>query len=437
MFGANPRKLFTYFLTSVSVGGVIGAAITGLGVYLSKFGGVWLIFFPAATSVAVITFAGIIGLKVAPEAEHTRALQSHRILEIANETLPYLRQGLSFESASPVARIILDRSDAAAVAITSLSTVLGFIGAGSEHHKVGSPIITRATKKVLSGNEAEVLRNQLDIGCPDIDCPLKSAIVVPLDMRGKVAGTLKFYYDHPDKPTESRIALAEGLARLLSTQLELSEIDRQRELASQAELKALQAQINPHFLFNSLNTIAMFTRTNPKEARRLLLQFADFFRKSLEWREDLVPLDQELDYINSYLTLEKARFGDRLRIFEDVDDAAIERRVPALSIQPLVENAVKHGLSLEGHLTVEINARVAGEELLILIKDNGRGIARDELDKVLDFGYGRGGGIGLSNVNERLIGLYGEDYGLSIDSNPGEGTTVRFRIPGTKGSVNA
>ncbi|MHB0977299.1 MAG: histidine kinase [Candidatus Aquicultorales bacterium] len=437
MFGTNPRKLLLYFLASVTVGSGFGFLITGIGVYVSKFGAAWLMFFPAATLVAVFTFAIITILKVMPEAEHTRALQSHLILEIANETLPYLRKGLSFDSASKVAKIILDRCDATAVAITNLSTVLGFVGTGSEHHRVGSPIITRATKNVLKGNEAEVLRSQLDIGCPDIDCPLKSAIVVPLDTRGKVAGTLKFYFDHPDKPTESRIALAEGLAKLLSTQLELSEIDRQRELASQAELKALQAQINPHFLFNSLNTIAMFTRTNPKEARRLLLQFADFFRKSLEWKGELVPLEQELDYINSYLSLEKARFGDRLRVFEDVDDSALECRVPALSMQPLVENAVKHGLSLGGRLTVEINAKVIEGELNILVKDNGKGIPRSELDKVLDFGYGKGGGIGLSNVNERLKGLYGEAYSLAIDSAPGQGTAIRFRIPQSKESVNA
>lgn len=437
MFGTNQRRLLVYLLISVSVGSVLGAALTMLELYLSRFGGAWLTFFLTATAVAVVVFVGIIGLKVTPEAERSRALQSHLILEIANETLPHLRKGLSFESASPVARIILDRSDAVAVAITNLSTVLGFAGVGSGHHRVGSPIITKATKNVIRENELEILQSQPDIGCPDADCPLKSAIVVPLDIRGKVAGTLKFYYDHPDKPTESRIALAEGLARLLSTQLELSEIDRQRELTSQAELKALQAQINPHFLFNSLNTIAMFTRTSPKEARRLLLQFADFFRKSLEWRGNLVPLGQELDYINSYLALEKARFGDRLQVFEDVDAAAIECRVPALSIQPLVENAVKHGLALDGRLTVEINAKLTGDELEISIKDNGRGISGEELDKVLVFGYGRGGGIGLSNVNERLKGLYGEEYALTIDSTPGNGTVVRFRVPTTKEKANA
>ncbi len=432
----NPRKLLLCSMVGIVAIGAIGALLAAMGAL--SFGSDSRFAFALATiAFVIVAFAGLIALKALPEIEHSTALQSHLILETANETLPYLRKGLSFESASRVAQIILDRSDASAVAITNLSTVLGFVGLGSDHHVAGSPIITRATKKAIGDDEPEVLTNQADIGCPDLDCPLKSAIVVPLDIRGKVAGTLKFYYDHPDKPTESRIALAKGLARLLSTQLELSEIDRQRELASQAELKALHAQINPHFLFNSLNTIAMFTRTNPKEARRLLLQFAEFFRRSLGRQGALVTLNQELDYINSYLALEKARFGDRLRVSEDIDEDAGDCQVPALSIQPLVENAVKHGLEREGRLAIEITAKLTGSELRISVKDDGRGIPCEELDKVLDFGYGKGNGIGLSNVNERLRGLYGEESALKIRSKIGAGTEVSFKIPVAKEKVDA
>lgn len=437
MFEINARKLLFYLLGGVIAVSSAGAGLAAFGALSFASGGPRAAFALAAIAFGIIAFTSLIALRAAPEIEHSTALQSHLILETANETLPYLRKGLSFESASRVAQIILDRSDASAVAITNLSTVLGFVGLGSDHHVAGSPIITKATKKAIGDDEPEVLTNQADIGCPDPDCPLKSAIVVPLDIRGKVAGALKFYYDHPDKPTESRIALAKGLARLLSTQLELSEIDRQRELASQAELRALQAQINPHFLFNSLNTIAMFTRTNPKEARRLLLQFAEFFRSSLGRQDALVTLNQELDYINSYLALEKARFGDRLRVFEDVEDASADCQIPALSIQPLVENAVKHGLEREGRLTIEISAKLIGDKLLISVRDDGRGIPSEELDKVLDFGYGKGNGIGLSNVNERLRGLYGEESALKIDSAAGCGTEVSFKIPASKEKIDA
>lgn len=412
--------------------------LTGFVVGLLIWGAELLFRVPIGTISALVlggaTFIGsLLGLFLhnwwKDEPEHAKALMSYQILTIANETLPFLRKGLKAESASKVAQIIWKRSDAIAVAITDKTTVLAFRGVGESHHEAGKPIITRATRESLQFNETRILESREDIGCPTRGCPLQAAIVVPLSMRSQVVGTLKFYYASRDKLTESHISVAGGLAKLLSTQLELSEIDKQTELAVQAELKALQAQINPHFMFNTLNAIAMFCRTKPGKARQLLIQFADFFRKSLEKPGLLISLKKELDYVNSYLEFEQARFEDSLEVKEQIDPSALNVQLPTLTLQPLVENAVKHGASDDRKLTVAISAKIVDSEMIIEIKDNGVGISTKDKENIFLPGFGKGIGVGLHNVNERLKSLYGEEYELKVESEKGKGTTVAMHIP--------
>jgi two-component system LytT family sensor kinase len=232
---------------------------------------------------------------------------------------------------------------------------------GEEHHVVGGPIITRATNEAIVHNEPRILHTKEDIGCPEPNCRLDAAIVVALEMRGQVVGTLKFYYTSDQFLNETQLAMAEGLARLLSTQLELSELERQTELACEMELKALQAQINPHFLFNTINTISAFIRTDPAEARRLLGRFGALYRRTLERAEDMVSLEEELEFVNSYLELEQARFGERLRVVRDTENEALRVMIPAFMVQPLVENAVGYGMRPDGSvLTVTISAHMRG-----------------------------------------------------------------------------
>ena len=276
--------------------------------------------------------------------DHVRALQSHMILEVANAAISYLRQGLNAESAQAVCGIVLAQTEAAAVAITDATDVLGFAGVGEDHHEAGGPIITRATRESIEHNEPRVLATKEEIGCPRKNCRLNAAIVVPLEMRGQPVGTLKFYYTTPRLLNETQIAMAEGLAQVLSTQLELAELERQTELATRMELKALQAQINPHFLFNTINTIAALIRTDPVRARELLREFAAFYRRTLESGDDLIPLELELEQTHRYLMFEIARFGDRVVFEEDVDSAVRRILVPAFIVQPLVENAIAHGM---------------------------------------------------------------------------------------------
>lgn len=353
-------------------------------------------------------------------------------LQIANETLPYLRRGLNQETATYTAEIIQKIADVSAVAITDREKVLAYIGAGADHHLPGGPIITDATKQVVASGELKVIHDRYELNCPHRGCPLESAVIAPLRCQGEVVGTVKLYQTREGDVPPSIVKLAIGVAQLLGMQMELAQLDRQAQLVTKAELDALQAQINPHFLFNTLNTIIMFIRTNPETARRLLIRLAAFFRHSLKRHGHFNSLKEEIEYLNTYLILEKARFRDKLRIVKEIDESLLDYQVPVLTIQPLVENAIKHGiLPKEGQGTVWIRAFLQEneEEMLFEIKDNGVGIPPEKLPLVLRPGYGSGNGVGMSNVHERLKGLFGEEYGLHIESVPGEGTSIKFRVP--------
>jgi len=247
-------------------------------------------------------------------------------------------------------------------------------------------------------------------------------------MRGEAVGTLKFYYTTPRLLNETHVAMAEGLARLLSTQLELSELERQTQLATSMELKALQAQINPHFLFNTINTIASLIRTDPPQARELLREFAAFYRRTLESGEELIPLEVELDYVRRYFHFEKARFGQRVELIERADPELLDVSVPAFIVQPLVENAIQHGMRPEGTLHITLDVRCDADAIRIAVRDDGVGMTADRLEAALKSGSGTGLGIALKNVDDRLRGHFGQDSGVRVESSEGAGTVVALVI---------
>jgi two-component system sensor histidine kinase LytS len=388
-----------------------------------------------ATAVLALVAIGSAVARLATRPDHLKAMQSHHILEIADRSLVYLRRGLDSETAQEVCRLALSESEAAAVAITDTERVLGFAGVGEDHHEVGGPIMTRATREAIQENEHRILGSKEEIGCPRKECMLRAAIVVPLEVRGEPVGSLKFYYTTSALLNETQVTMVEGLARLLSTQLELSELERQTELACRMELKALQAQINPHFLFNTINTIAMLIRTDPSTARELLREFASFYRRMLEDNEGLIPLKQELDYALTYLRFEQARFGEKLRVAEDFDENALGVPVPAFILQPLVENCVQHGAKPDEPLTITLRGRREGRVVTVEIADDGVGIAEGDLPRVLEAGFGKGLGIALKNVDDRLKGHFAPGSGLTVESVRGQGTTVTMTIvmPGEAG----
>lgn len=351
-------------------------------------------------------------------------------LQIANETLPYLRRGLNEETAKKTAEIILKISDVSAVAITDREKVLAYIGEGSDHHKAGGPIITYATKQAVVTGELMIIKDKKGLNCPEKECSLQAAVIAPLKCKGEVAGTVKLYQTRQGDLQPAVVKLAVAVAQLLGFQMELAELDRQAQLVTKAELDALHAQINPHFLFNTLNAIITYSRTNPETARRLLIRLASFFRQALKRHGHFNSLREEIEYVNTYLVLEKARFREKLRIQRDIDPALLEYQVPVLTLQPLIENAIKHGVQPKvGTGTVHIAAKLFNGEMLFIIRDDGVGISRDRMPKVLQPGFGSGNGVGLSNVHERLKSLFGEDYGLRIVSEVDKGTSVYVRVP--------
>lgn len=358
------------------------------------------------------------------------ALQTNKALRIANAALPYFRQGLNEVSAAKVAATIMNMTSAAAVAITNRELVLAHVGLGSDHHAAGIALLTKATKMCLKTGQVTVAQSAIEIGCAHENCQLKSAVVVPLFCRDEIVGTLKIYYAIEDVMNALDLEFAQGLGQIFSTQLELANLQQKAELTAKAELKALRAQINPHFLFNALNTIVSLCRTNPESARNLLIDLSEFFRRSLKSGRDFVTLREELELVDSYLALEKARFGRRLTIVKDIDHDVVNTQLPAFTLQPLVENAIKHGLLAKSQGgTVIIGAYKSGDYVYISINDDGDGISAATIDHVLTPGFGKGAGIGLSNVNERLKAIYGPKHALSIDSLEGKGTTIKLYVP--------
>jgi len=197
------------------------------------------------------------------------------------------------------------------------------------------------------------------------------------------------------------------------------------ELAATAQLAALRAQINPHFLFNSLNSIAQLIRADPDRAEACVERLAEMFRYVLRYGEkDFVPLAEELEMARAYLDIERARFGDRLRVETHVDPPSLQHLIPNLILQPLVENAVRHGLSRKrGGGTVRIDASLADGCLELSVGDDGLGMPDTALERVYEHG------IGLRNLRDRLERLYGPAHLPQITSAPGSGTRVRLRLP--------
>jgi two-component system LytT family sensor kinase len=197
------------------------------------------------------------------------------------------------------------------------------------------------------------------------------------------------------------------------------------ELAATAQLAALRAQINPHFLFNSLNSIAQLIHADPAKAEACVERLADIFRYILHRAEqEFVPLSEELQMTSAYLDIERARFDERLRVETRVDPRSMRQMIPNLILQPLVENAVKHGLSRKiGVGTVSIDASVDGELLTLTVGDDGLGMPERVLGEVWDRG------VGLRNLRERLERLYGPEHLPVIESAPGRGTVVRLKLP--------
>lgn len=387
-----------------------------------------------ANGIGIAVFIAIVD-SVLHGMEKEASYQAQLALRIANDST-FFREGFDNETATATAKVIKEMTNVAAVAFTDREKIIAHVGEGEDHHKPGLGVMTELTKYALNSDTYTIANTRDSISCSHRSCKLKSAIIVPIKQEGNVIGTLKLYKTQEKAITMVETELAIGLAQLFSTQLELSRIDQQKELLARSELKALQAQINPHFLFNAINTIVSYTRTQPENARRLLQHLGDFFRSNLQEPANEVPLEKEIEHIVSYVEIEKARFGDKLRINYDIDED-VDCNIPPLLLQPLVENAIKHGVlnKLEGG-RVDISAHSTPGGTEIIIEDDGVGIPEETLTNLLSDCSQRDC-IGLRNVNERLISIYGQDHALNIQSQVNKGTRISMLIPTGKRTVAA
>jgi two-component system, LytTR family, sensor kinase len=350
------------------------------------------------------------------------------VLHAVSEAAPHFRGGLTPAAAARAARSLRRLLACSAVAITDGSEVLAWDGDG-QHHAAALPALARP---VFEDARPVALR-PAEVACPDVGCPIRTGVVVPIEVGGTVVGTLAALGSV--KP--GTIRAAEEVAGWVAAQIELGRLDQSHARAAAAELRALRAQISPHFVYNALTAIASFVRTDPERARELLLQFAELTRYSFRSQAQFTTLAEELRAIDAYLVLERARFGDRLAVTLRVAPEVLPVTLPFLVLQPLVENAVRHGIERRGGPgRIDIVAEDGGSECHISVEDNGVGMDPEQLRRHLA-GDGDAGRIGLANVDERLRAVFGDEFGLVVETAPGAGTRVCLRVPKYRAGVRA
>lgn len=366
------------------------------------------------------------------EEERTKALQTHKALYIAHQTLPFFRQGFNVHSSGKVAEIILKGTNADAISITNQREVLAHIGIGEDHHQPLQSLNTELTKKVLKQGKIITAASREEIKCSHKGCPLEAAIVLPLMVHNETVGTLKLYFNNPDKLTKVEQELAEGLSKLFSTQLELAEAELQRKLLKDAEIKALQAQVHPHFLFNSINTISSLIRTDADNARKLLLQLSVFFRSNLQGaRQTVIPLEKELEHVEAYLSIEQARFPEKCNVSFKIEPSLKKVLIPPFTLQPLVENAIRHAFSKTKKGQILIQGYSKNGKMHLITKNN-RKVIPEELLKCLGkqtVKSREGTGTALWNIKKRIEEIYGQSVSFEIVSDEKLGTIVTIILP--------
>jgi len=257
---------------------------------------------------------------------------------------------------------------------------------------------------------------------------------------GRAFGARQVFYLHPEHP-QLAVTAAIYATTLFAVILPLkiwnntrteAKLEEQQRHLMQARLEALTSQINPHFLFNTLNSVSSLIRTDPNRARVMVLKLSNILRRLLRKHENFNSLREELSFIDDYLSIEVMRFGDKLRFEREVEEDTLDMLVPSMLLQPLIENCVKHGLSskVEGG-TIRLRCRRADGRLVLSVEDDGVGIPEEKLATLLEQG------IGVSNVSERLKVLFGSDHKMNIDSQRGRGTRIEIEIPELQTSLVA
>lgn len=376
-------------------------------------------------SIGMILFVGVFKY-ILIEQEYEIGKKVGLVFDITQKCLPLLRTGVyNEENCSRIGDIILDASKDMAILFTDKEKIIssnGKLSMLTKENRTLPEVVKNAIRDQTvciseQTNQQDVLYNVYS---------KMVAIAAPLTRNSEIFGCLVVFTNKYKISLHSEIEFADGLSKLLSVQIELSQIEKQHQLLQKAEYHALQSQINPHFIFNSLNTISAFCREKPDKARELLVALATYFRNSIQTQDGFVSIYDEMDYVEAYLQLEKARFDDRLHITIEVPEG-LECQMPCLLLQPIVENAVIHGAMKRKQGKVKISVTQEKNAVKISILDNGFGISQQIIEGLKNNTLGSTS-IGLSNVEKRLCYIYGKEYGLNISSTL-QGTSVYIYIP--------
>jgi two-component system LytT family sensor kinase len=404
----------------VTIGGVranLSAALAVLALLAALVGAVW----------------AVLRLRARPGIATAAQRATYEVLHIGALAAEPLQAGLTEAAAGKAVRHLRTLTGAVGFAIASTDGILALDGEG-EHHRAQ---LTVAAAKVVATGRSVVLGTR-ELPCDLVDCVVRGGVVVPIDRGGGgTQGALVAVSDRPVAP--GLVQATVETARWVAAQLALAELDSSRARLARAEVRALRAQISPHFIYNALTAIASFVRTDPERARELILEFAEFTRYSFRAHGEFTTLAEELRSIDRYLTIERARFGERLQVRLQIAPEVLPVGLPFLCLQPLVENAVRHGLSRKpGVGMVSIIARDAGAECHITVEDDGVGMDPSVLggpagEDTVEAGQH----VGLSNVDDRLRSVFGDEFGLVVETAPGAGTKVSMRIPKFHPAVRA
>ncbi|NDZ95060.1 sensor histidine kinase [Streptomyces sp. SID6673] len=365
----------------------------------------------------------------------------HFALQTASQAARSLRTGLSSSSARDALPHL--RALTAADALALYDSVGELLAHEPEGDRLWDDALIAAAAEAARTAEPDQRRVLVNDPCGP-ESPVRALVAEPLIADGRSVGVL--VVAATQRPGPGMLGAVGEVARYVSSQIELADLEASRARLDRAEVLALRAQISPHFIYNALNTIASFVRTDPDRARELILDFADFTRYSFRAAGEYTVLADELRNIDRYLTLERARFGPALNVKLQVAPEVLNVVVPFLALQPLVENAVRHGLAGKGGGTITIIARDEGSDCVITVEDDGAGMDPEllrsgDIDALAPAANARsesdGAHVGLTNVDHRLRAAFGNDYGLVVDTGIDAGTRVGMRVPKFRAGIRA
>lgn len=370
-------------------------------------------------AVALVSFLGYYLVKSKRDLGTDADRATFETLHLVSLAAPHLRSGLTNEGSTKAIKYLKTLLGSEGVALSDAAQILAMEGDFPDTLR-GEEASLRAAlfgiaEKTLEGGRTRVARRG------DYD-----AVCAPIQVQDRLVGTVIAVTPRADP---GLVRAVTETAAWVASQVAVAELNESRAKLTEAELKALRAQISPHFIYNSLNAIASFIITDPDRARDLVVEFADFTRYSFRRHGDFTTFKEELEAVHRYLLLEQARFGERIKVKLSIAPEVLPIVIPFLSVQPLVENAVRHGLEKkpEGGL-VTITAHDVGEFAEISIEDDGVGIDPQNLLATLS-GKTEGVHVGLRNVDVRLRQIYGPQHGLVVETAPGHGTLITMRIP--------